>query len=62
MTIPPDGTADKIRGLALADARIRCIQRIGPRGLSTAVIEGMLSSSMPSVAVIDADLQHAQGR
>src|SRR5215469_6060593 len=54
----PDGTADKIRSLAQADARIRCAQRIGRRGLSTAAFEGMLSSSAPYLAVIDADLQH----
>ena len=54
----PDGTADTIRSLAQADARIRCLQRIGRRGLSTAVIEGMLSSTAPYLAVIDADLQH----
>ena len=54
----PDGTADKIRSLAQTNARIRCVQRIGHRGLSTAVIEGMLSSSAPYLAVIDADLQH----
>ncbi len=54
----PDGTAAEIRLLARADPRIRCLQRIGRRGLSTAVIEGMLSSSAPHLAVIDADLQH----
>jgi dolichol-phosphate mannosyltransferase len=54
----PDGTAAKVRELAQADPRIRCLQRIGRRGLSTAVIEGMLASSAPYLAVIDADLQH----
>jgi dolichol-phosphate mannosyltransferase len=54
----PDGTAAQIRLLAQADPRIRCLQRIGRRGLSTAVIEGMLASSAPYLAVIDADLQH----
>src|SRR5271166_5683938 len=54
----PDGTADKIRSLAQADACIRCIQRIRRRGLCTAVIEGMLSSSAPYLRVIDAHLQH----
>jgi len=54
----PDGTADEVRALARADARVRCIQRLGRRGLSRAVIEGVLSSSAPVVAVIDADLQH----
>jgi dolichol-phosphate mannosyltransferase len=34
------------------------MQRIGRRGLSTAVIEGMLASSAPYLAVIDADMQH----
>jgi dolichol-phosphate mannosyltransferase len=54
----PDGTAAKVRELAQNDPRIRCLQRIGRRGLSTAVIEGMLASSAPYLAVIDADLQH----
>jgi dolichol-phosphate mannosyltransferase len=54
----PDGTAATVRDIARSDARVRCIQRIGRRGLSTAVIEGMLSSSAPYLAVIDADLQH----
>ncbi len=43
----PDGTAAKVRELALTNPRIRCIQRIGRRGLSTAVIEGMLASCAP---------------
>jgi|SRR5271166_757176 len=54
----PDSTAEALRALAESDARIRCLQRIGRRGLSTAVIEGMLASSAPYLAVIDADLQH----
>jgi dolichol-phosphate mannosyltransferase len=37
---------------------VRCIQRIGRRGLATAVIEGMLASSAPYFAVMDGDLQH----
>jgi dolichol-phosphate mannosyltransferase len=37
---------------------VRCIQRIGRRGLSSACVEGILSSSAPFVAVMDADLQH----
>jgi dolichol-phosphate mannosyltransferase len=53
-----DGTAKHVRALALADPRVRCIQRIGRRGLSTACIEGVLASSAPYVAVMDADLQH----
>jgi dolichol-phosphate mannosyltransferase len=54
----PDGTADLARALSNQDQRVRCIQRIGRRGLSTAVVEGALSSSAPYVAVMDADLQH----
>jgi dolichol-phosphate mannosyltransferase len=54
----PDGTWDVVRGLAQRDSRVRCIRRIGRRGLSGACIEGILASSAPCAAVIDADLQH----
>src|ERR1700675_579046 len=54
----PDGTADVVREIAVDDRRVRCIQRIGRRGLSSARIEGMLAASAPYLAVIDADLQH----
>ncbi|MBR0553681.1 glycosyltransferase family 2 protein [Stakelama marina] len=54
----PDGTAEAARDLALADARVRVIQRIGRRGLSTACLEGMCATAAPLVAVIDGDLQH----
>jgi dolichol-phosphate mannosyltransferase len=37
---------------------VRVLQRLGRRGLSSAVIEGMLATSAPVLAVIDADLQH----
>ncbi len=53
-----DGTADEIRSCASNDDRIRCLQRIKRRGLSSACIEGMMSSSAPFLAVIDADMQH----
>ena len=54
----PDGTAAAVKELAQADPRVRCIKRVGRRGLAGACIEGMLSSAAPYVAVIDADLQH----
>ncbi|MEH2509830.1 dolichol-phosphate mannosyltransferase [Nitrobacteraceae bacterium AZCC 1564] len=54
----PDGTFDVARSLAQSDPRVRCIRRIGRRGLSGACIEGILASSAPFVAVMDADLQH----
>ena len=53
-----DGTADGARNLARADARVRVIQRIGRRGLSSACVEGMCATAAPLVAVIDGDLQH----
>jgi dolichol-phosphate mannosyltransferase len=53
-----DGTVERIRQIAAADSRVRGIHRIGRRGLSSACIEGMLSSSAPYIAVTDADLQH----
>jgi dolichol-phosphate mannosyltransferase len=53
-----DGTEEVVRQRAQQDPRVRCVQRIGRRGLASACIEGMLASSAPYVAVIDADLQH----
>ena len=53
-----DGTADEARAIALADKRVRVIQRIGRRGLSSAVIEGFCATAAPFVAVMDADHQH----
>jgi dolichol-phosphate mannosyltransferase len=53
-----DGTAAVVRAFAQRDPRIRCLQRIGRRGLSSACIEGALASASPYVAVMDADLQH----
>ncbi len=58
----PDGTAAAARALARQDSRVRCIKRIGRRGLSSAVIEGALSSSAEYVAVIDGDMQHDETR
>lgn len=58
----PDGTSDMVRELAAADPRVRCIRRIGRRGLSGACIEGILASSAPCAAVMDADLQHDETR
>jgi dolichol-phosphate mannosyltransferase len=56
----PDGTADIVRELAQQDPRVRCIQRLGRRGLSTAVVEGVMSSAAPVLVVMDADLQHEE--
>ena len=58
----PDGTAAAVQALARRDPRIRCIRRIGRRGLASAVIEGALASSADYVAVMDGDLQHDETR
>jgi len=58
----PDGTTAEVRRIARIDPRVRCIRRVGRRGLATAVIEGALSSSATYVAVIDGDLQHDETR
>ena len=58
----PDGTAQTVREIVRVDSRVRCIRRIGRRGLSSAVIEGALSSSADFVAVLDGDLQHDETR
>ncbi len=54
----PDGTADQVRKIAERNLRVRCIQRIGRRGLSSAFVEGALATAAPVVAAIDGDMQH----
>src|ERR1700761_7493418 len=54
----PDGTAQVVKDIGADDSRVRCILRVGRRGLAGACIEGILSSAAPFVAVMDADLQH----
>jgi len=54
----PDGTAEKVRAISAGSRQVRCLQRLGRRGLSSACIEGFLSSAAPYLAVIDGDLQH----
>ena len=54
----PDGTAERIREIGRRDRRVRCLQRLGRRGLTTACIEGALAASATYIAVMDADMQH----
>lgn len=54
----PDKTADVVRSFARAHPHIRIVHRVGRRGLSSAVVEGMLASAAPVLAVIDGDMQH----
>ncbi len=58
----PDGTIEEIHKLAKQDARIRGVLRIRKRGLSSAVIDGVLTSSADCIAIIDADMQHDETR
>jgi len=54
----PDGTTALLRQIARQNSRVRVLQRIGRRSLSSACIEGMLASAAPYMAVMDADCQH----
>src|SRR5258708_21700045 len=54
----PDGTWDVVLGLARQDPRVRCIRRVGRRGLSVACIAGILALSAAYAAGIDVHLQH----
>ena len=54
----PDGTAEAVKAIATTDRRVACLHRIDRRGLAGAVLEGVMASAAPFVAVIDADLQH----
>ncbi len=58
----PDGTSEVARQICGEDSRVRCIRRVGRRGLASAVIEGALSASGSVVAVLDGDLQHDETR
>ena len=49
-----DDTAEHLRDIGRTDRRIRCIRRFGGRGLSSARIEGILSTSDRYIAVFDA--------
>ena len=57
-----DGTAEEVRSLAGEFDNVLVLQRIGRRGLASACIEGILSSTSPFCAIIDADLQHDETR
>lgn len=54
----PDGTWKSAKQMAEQNPQVRCLRRVGRRGLAGACIEGVLSSAAPYVAVMDADLQH----
>jgi dolichol-phosphate mannosyltransferase len=53
-----DGTVEAVEQIARHRRDVRLIRRVGRRGLSSAVVEGMLATVAPVVAVIDGDMQH----
>jgi len=55
-----DGTSDLVRRIGRTSRHVRIVQRVGRRGLSSAVIEGMLATAAPVIAVMDGDLQHSE--
>jgi dolichol-phosphate mannosyltransferase len=54
----PDGTSTIAKNFGVLDARVRCLRRVGRRGLAGAFLEGALASQAQFVAAIDGDLQH----
>lgn len=56
----PDGTSDLVRRIGRQSRHVRIVQRVGRRGLSSAVIEGILATAAPVIAVMDGDLQHSE--
>jgi len=57
-----DGTLEEILRINRQEPRVRFIERIGRRGLSSACIEGFMTTSADLVAVMDADHQHDEKR
>jgi dolichol-phosphate mannosyltransferase len=53
-----DGSQNVLLDLARKNPHVRCIRRIGRRGLASACLEGMASSAADIFVVMDADLQH----
>ena len=54
----PDQTFSEVSNLARTEPRLRCLRRVGRRGLASAVIEGALVANGAVIAVMDADFQH----
>ena len=54
----PDGTSEEVKVFMQKSPYIHLIHRIGRRGLSGAIIEGIFASNSSLVGVMDCDLQH----
>jgi dolichol-phosphate mannosyltransferase len=53
-----DGTAAAAVAMGREGYPVRCLRRIGRRGLSSAVVEGALAATYDVIGVMDADFQH----
>ena len=58
----PDGTAAVTRDIGAEKPHVRCIRRVGRRGLSGACVEGMMAANAPIIVIMDADMQHDETR
>jgi dolichol-phosphate mannosyltransferase len=54
----PDGTALKVGEIGQRMDNVRCLKRVGRRGLASACLEGFAATDGFFIAVMDADLQH----
>ncbi len=54
----PDDTAARVEAVGRRVPQVRCLKRVGRRGLASACIEGFAATQAPFIAVMDADLQH----
>jgi len=54
----PDGTSAQVEEIGRRRPNVRCLKRIGRRGLASACIEGFAATRGRFIAVMDADLQH----
>ena len=54
----PDLTWKLVESLGINDPRIQVIRRVDRKGLSSAVVTGLLAAKGQCLAVMDADLQH----
>ncbi len=57
-----DGTLQELHTLAKNSSHVRYIRRLGRRGLASACIEGMMSTTATYMAIMDADLQHDESK
>lgn len=54
----PDGTWRIVEEESKRDCRVKLVRRVGVRGLGSAIIDGLRTSSGDYIVVMDADFQH----